>query len=359
MDPSIRLEDDALNVEDQVLDAPEIWEFYAAVRALAACHPDGPGVGRSTRIEDDRIQFRQKPSLRMEASEISSAERVHTEDGDVMELTQVFFGPFGPHGALPEHITEDAIEAARRGSTDLQDFTDLFTHRMTALLYRAWETTQIAVNRDRGAEDLYQIWLNALFGQGQSAFRDRDGMPDDAKRFMAGWMSNPRGSVQAIEAVLEFLIGAPVEVTEFVPEWLPISLEDQAKLGVAPARLGRDILIGRHSYSVQSRLRIRTAKLTQAQFNELLPDGSRHKAVRDAVRNLLGLGPGWELQLVLDGQQVPRLCLDGTRRLGWDSWAIEEDRFSDAVDVLIEGTYSNRDRSFETATSFEQFGFDA
>ena len=328
----------AMSAEEDIVARPEAWELFAAVRALAA-ETEGPGIGRSTRIEQDQIRFRQKPSLRLEPVEISAAERVDTPGGPVIELTQTAFGPFGAQGALPQHVTEDAIEAAQLGNLDLQHFTDLFTHRMTALLYRAWETSQLAVTRDRGEADPYLIWLNALFGQGMEGFHNRDELSDDIKRYCAGWLGNPRGSAAAIEGVIGIIIGAPVTVEEFVAEWLPIAEEDQARLGVAPDRLGRDIVIGRRYYSLQSRLRIRTSKLSRETFDALLPDGSLHAAVRDAIRNLMGLALGWEMQLVLDSQEVPKLALDGTRRLGWDSWAIEDTRFDHAVDVLLDGTW--------------------
>lgn len=351
MEPELGIEDDSLSVDDPahpgppadaaaaIVRDPESWEFFAAVRALAAQRPDLPGVGRSSRIEQDHFRFRQRPSLKMEHAEIQSAERAQTPDGEVTALTQTFFGPFGPRGALPEHVTEDALDAERMGSTDIQDFTNLFTHRMVSLLYRAWETTQVAVSRDRGDDDHYKRWISSLYGQGPTAFHDRDAMPDDLKRFMASWMGNPRGSVAAIESVLKALTGVRIEVDEFIAEWLPIPEEDQSRLGVGPAMLGQDIVIGSRSYSIQSRLRVRTEELGFAQFDALLPDGTHHTALRDAMRNLIGLDSAWELQLVLNGQEVPRLALDGTRRLGWDSWAVQEDRFTNAVDVTIEGTY--------------------
>lgn len=333
--------------EADLRENPEQWEFFAAVRAMAARHPDLPAVGRSTRVEDDRIRFRQKPSLRMEPSEISRAERVDTPDGPMLEITQNFFGPFGAHGALPQHITEDALAHERVGATDLEkqgaqdlrDFTDLFTNRMAALLYRAWESTDIAANRDRGRDDLYRQWVSALFGQSGPALMDRDALPDDHKRYMADWMANPRASAAAIESVLGALTGVRMTVEEFVSEWLPIEEEDQARLGMAPARLGRDIIIGSRTLSVQSRIRVRTEPLELDAFQALLPDGTHHAAVRDAMRNLVGLSSAWELLVVLEGGEVPRLSLDGTKRLGWDTWIIEDDRFDHAVDVRVDGTW--------------------
>lgn len=327
----VRFAGRAVSSREDLLADHGAWGYFAAIRALAAEEKGGVPVGRSVRIEDDRIRFRQAPSLQFEASEIRAVEIVETPNGEVVELTQTFFGPFGAKGALPQHVTEDALLY----SADLQPFLDLFTHRMVALLYRAWETTRIAVSRDRGGEDPYCVWLNALFGQGMTPLQNRDALPDDLKRYAAGWLSAGRPTVPAIEGLMEIVAGVRVTVEEFVPEWLPIPVEEQARLGLGPMRLGEEVIIGARYFSVQSRLRLRTEKLSWARFDSLLPTGDRHPVIRDAMRNLAGLSLAWDLQLVLDGAEVPKLALDGARRLGWDTWLSEDVRFAEAVDVVL------------------------
>ena len=183
--------------------------------------------------------------------------------------------------------------------------------------------------------DPYRVWLNALFGQGMTSLQDRDALPDDMKRYASGWLSGGKPSVAAIEGMMEIVTGARVKVEEFTPEWLSIPKAEQARLGVGPMRLGQDVIIGSRYFSVQSRLRLRTSKLSYAQFDALLPTGERYPAVRDAMRNLAGPSLAWDLQLVLDGAEVPKLRLDGARRLGWDTWLSEDVRFAEAVDVVL------------------------
>lgn len=325
-----------MSAKDDILANPSAWEFFAAIRALAA-ESEGPGVGRSKsyRVAEDKIRFRQEPSLQFEPNEIKSAKAIQTEGGDVVELTQTFFGPFGHKGALPIHVTEDALHYAL---DTLPPFLDLFNHRITALLYRAWETTQIAVSRDRGGEDPYQSWISALYGQGMKSLRNRNApLSDDVKRYASGWLSGGRPTVASIQGLMEIVTGAPVTVEEFVPEWLPIRKDERAYLGQGPMRLGQDVIIGARYFSLQSRIRLRTSKLSFAQFDALLPGGDRHEAVRDAMRNLAGLALAWDLRLVLDGGEVPELRLDGARRLGYDTWLSEDVRFGEAVDVVLRG----------------------
>jgi len=332
-----------VSLVDDVIADPGRWSFLAAVRVLSAAEPDRPGPGRSKRIDQDSVRFRQTPSLKMEPNEIFSVERQETPNGVVVEVSQVFFGPFGPHGALPLHVTEDAIEAIYLkeigdplGSSNLQDFTDLLTHRMTGLLYRAWEVGDVAASRSSGDDD-YTVWLSALYGQGMVGFADRDVMPDDLKRFGAGWLGNARQPAAALAAIVRSVVGEPVEIIEFVPEWLEIPDNQQARLG--QGQLGIDIVAGRRAFAIDTRLCIKTGSLDLERFRALLPTGQLHEMMRDAVRNSIGLALGWEIQLCLDVREVPSLSLGGETRLGWDTWLPDKMRPNETEDIRLEGTF--------------------
>lgn len=330
MAPSSWIADFVVSRKDEILAKPEDWSFYAAVRALAAENGGAP-VGRSASIEDDLIRFRQAPSLEFEANEIRNAELITFEDKNVVELTQTFFGPFGSKGALPQFVTEDALIH----SADLQPFLDLFTHRMTALLYRAWETTQIAVSRDRGQADPYKVWINSLFGQGFERLRDRNTLSDDVKRYTAGWLATGRPSEAALQGLVGVVAGVSIEIEPFVPEWLPIPVNDQARLGLGPMNLGEEVIIGSRFFSVQSRVQFVTEPLNFDQFSEMLPDKTMLSRLADAVRNLAGLALSWDLRLVLKKAEVPVLSLDGCSRLGWDTWLNHSARRHHADDLVL------------------------
>lgn len=324
----------------ELTETPEDWEFFAAVRAIIAANPGFAGPGRAARIEEELIRFKQRPTPRFEPGPMVEARWATRGEQQVMEVVQTFFGPLGPRGPLPHHVTTDAIREARRGRPWLAEFLDVFTHRITSFLYRGWESAQLTASRELDAEDPYPAWIGSLFGQGPSPFGDRDTLPDDVKRYAAGWLAGGRRSAAGIESLIELVIGAPVAVQEFVPEWLPMPAEEQTRLGMQGATLGGDAMIGPRYYSAQSQFRVRSSCLTFAQFEALLPVGDRHVAVRDSMRNLVGLTPAWSLQLVLAKDEVPPLTLDGSRRLGWDSWAPQAERSHDADDVTLIGTYN-------------------
>ena len=331
-------EDHALSVAGLLAERPGAWEFYAAVRAMQAMRGARPPVGRSTRIEQDFLRFKQEPSLSFEPAAILEFTAMEDEQ-DVWTMRQVFFGHFGPNGPLPEHITEDAIADIHGDGHHrlLPDFCDLFQHRLTSLLYRAWESTQMAASRDLGGEDPYKRRIGAFFGEATPGMADREVLPDDAKRYMAGHFASRRGAVAEIESVAEIVTGAPASVDQFVGEWLDIPEEDRSRAGTA--RLGVDTTIGARAFSAASRVAIRTARLDFETYESLLPDSEVFQRLRDAIRHILGLGMAWELRPILKVGEIPPLTLDGNRRLGWDTWAGGgENRIRDGDELKLEGT---------------------
>lgn len=294
----------------ELLADPSGWELHAALRLVAA--RAGTPPAQSVGVEDDAARIGQVPTLGFAAGEVRAARAA----GGVIEIAQTAFGPFGPKGALPRHVTEDAALHA----PDLGPFLDLFTHRMTWLLHRAWAAARQAPGRDAGGDDPWRRRIGALFGMGPEEFHDRGAAPDDLKLHLAGWLATGRGSVAAIRGVLGATLGAPVEVEAFRTEWLPIPAEERARLGRAPGRLGRDVVLGARAFSLQSRVRIRTAPLGFETFSALLPGGRLDASLRDMLRSVVGLALACELQPVLDAREAPAPRLDGARRLGRDLW---------------------------------------
>ena len=333
MADEVRDDPSALAFLDRLAEDPREFELYAALRAIQAAHPTHPRIGRSEWIHEDPVRLKHEPTLAFGPSELT--EYAPGSDEAPPRLHTIAFGLFGPNGPLPHHLTERAVEAIQRRQRQLPDFVDIFHHRLISLLYRAWETGQITASRDRLGGDSYARWLNSLFGAGPEAFRDRDALPDDTRRFLAGRFAERTRNASGISALLQTLTGARVAVVEFVGEWLPVPADERSAIGRRAVGLGVDALVGTRQYSLQSRLRARIGPLTLAQYRALLPSGALFPRLRDAMRSYLGLALGWELQLVLAADEKPPLTLNGTCTLGWDSWLGEDVQFANADDLKL------------------------
>jgi type VI secretion system protein ImpH len=327
-----------MNTEAPIED-PSSYGFYALVRALQALHPEMPMVGESSRVSEDIVRFSQVPAMWMEPSEVRAMSKVPVgSDGAAPYLLEeVFFGVFGPRGGLPLHVSEMAIrQEAHDRSAAVTDFVNLFQSRLIALLYRAWQRGQITVSRDRDTASPYNVWLRSLIGLGDEEERAADALPDDIKRYLAGWFATAPGSAQGLAAVASTVIGAPVFVEEFVGEWVPLEAADATRLGGSNARLGEETVIGLRVYLNDSRVTLRTAPLDLELYRSLLPEQRKHNELRDAVKLFLGIDMAFDFQLVLSQSETPRLRLDGAIALGWDSWFTDETVFRDRDDLRLQ-----------------------
>ncbi|MGG7568184.1 type VI secretion system baseplate subunit TssG [Rhodovulum sp. DZ06] len=335
---------------------PTGWEFTAAVRLIQAANQDKPRIGTSDRVAKDPVRFGHIPTLAFSPSELRHYQRRDPEDSGPMELLGFQFGLWGPNGAMPEFITEELLQRDDDGRRDdaTPAFADIFHHRLISLLYAAWERAQIAVGRDRPGADPWEGWLGAVqgaHGADPRAWRGRDALPEELRRRLSGWFASGPKSAAGAAAVATEAVGAPVEALEFIGEWLPISPDQRARF--APPhefgeeggmRLGQDIVVGDRYYSLQTRIRLRTAPLGLAQYRDLLRSGALFPVLRDAMRAYLGLALAWELQPVLDVGEAPAPKLDGTVRLGWDCWLSSAPPMRDLDDLVLEGAFSGADR---------------
>lgn len=262
-------------------------------------------------------------------------------------LSQPFFGFFGPNGPLPQHLTMLAMNQKGEGRRRLlAEFCDIFQNRMTALMYRGWVSANPAYCRDLEKDDPFKRYVDALYGAAPDGFSDRTALPDDTRRYLAGWFAAGPPSIEKIIAVCSTVIDAKVYAEPFVGEWLTMPSESCSRLCVRsegpaartsrrhtgqPARLGENVILGRKSYSVQSRMRLRTEPLDLAHYRALLPDGPLFAKLKGALTNMANLDLAIEFRPTLREAEIPRLAAGNGKdkyggnappsiRLGYDSW---------------------------------------
>src|SRR5690606_14796173 len=115
---------------------PQAYELFEALRRLECAHPGKPRLGQAARPLDEPVRLGQRASLAFPPRSIDSLQP--GVDGCPPKLRTLTLGLFGPHGALPLHLTEHAIERESASDPTFAAFADLFHHRMIALWYRAW-----------------------------------------------------------------------------------------------------------------------------------------------------------------------------------------------------------------------------
>jgi type VI secretion system protein ImpH len=314
---------------DELAAAPFAFDFFHLMRRIDALSPGAPRLGEALRPSLEPVRLGQDPELDFAPAAISSIETsVHTPP----RIGVRFFGLFGPQGPLPLHLTEYARERLRNhADPGFARFADLFHHRLLALFYRAWAQAQPTVQHDRPHDDQFAKWLGALFGLAPPSLRDRDAVPDDAKRFQAGILSRGVKNAEGLALLLRQHFGVPVRVQGFVGHWMRLRRVDRTHLGAGKvaepsAQLGVSATIGSKVWDRQSKFRLLLGPLGLAQYESFLPGSAALPVLRDWVRQYLGLARVWDVRLILAGPEVPAARLgrgsvgDGSSRLGMTSW---------------------------------------
>lgn len=308
---------------DLLARAPGKFDFFQVMRRLEGLtcdRPERPLFGAALRPADEPIRLGQEPSLAFPPNPLSGLEP--GRNGLPPRLAVNFFGMLGPNGALPLHLTE-YIRDRTRNSADptMSRFLDIFHHRMLMFFYRAWASAEPTASHDHPETDRFQSYVGSLFGLGLPSLRDRDQLPDDAKLFYAGRLSNQARNAEGLAAMIGDFFQMPTRVEPFVGDWLDLPVEHQWHLGQPGGLglLGMSTTLGSHAWSRQQKFRIVMGPLERVQFQRMLPGGGSLARLADLVRNYIGDELRWDLRLFLEERVDQPWCF-GQSRLGWTSW---------------------------------------
>jgi len=339
---------------DELAAAPYAFDFFQLMRRIDALSPNAPRLGRALRPSLEPVRLGQDPELDFAPAAISSHE---TSDRTPPRIGVRFFGLFGPHGPLPLHLTEYARERLRNhADPGFARFADIFHHRLLSLFYRAWAQAQPTVQHDRPADDQFAKWLGALFGLAPVSLRERDAVPDDAKRFQAGLLSRGVKNAEGLVMLLRRHFDVPVRVEGFVGHWMALRQADRTHLATVrlgqlnepSAQLGVSATLGSKVWDRQNKFRVHLGPLDLARYESFLPGSPALPVLRDWVRQYIGLARVWDVRLSLADAEVPAARLGrngkGTTRLGWTSWLggakLHARRGSAAADARADLTFS-------------------
>lgn len=350
METGKRARPDDLTLLAQLARSPQTHHIFHALRLIDAAHPDKPRLGTSRRPSQDPVRLGQEAELAFPPSTI--AKYIPPKDGKPAKLINRAFGLFGSNGPLPLHLTEYARDRVRNHrDTTFIAFADMLTHRVMTLFYRAWRTGQPAPSFDRPETDQFERKVGAIAGLDGAAMRNRDAMPDLAKRYFAGHLATGNKTAEGLMSMLSAFFDVPVRMQEFVGSWLDLEPDDRWRLG-GPARLGMTTSIGTRVWSRGAKFRIEVGPLDLVDYQRFLPGQGRLEQLEAIVRNHVGDRLDWDVNVVLKGSEVPRSALGASAALGHTSWVgIRRNRGTDATDLMLMPPSVRRQAALRPQTS--------
>jgi type VI secretion system protein ImpH len=314
-------------LKDRLFEEHYKFSFFKAVSLLESLSPDKSPLGQTLVPDQEAVRFSVKPSLAFPGSDISKLEQ-RADDGPVqMEVT--FMGLIGPAGVMPHWYTELVYERIWHKDRSLAGFLNIFHHRLISLFYLAWKKYRFEASYLPDARDRLSNCFLSLAGLGTPGLVERIGLPAESLAFYSGLLSRSIPSALAIESAVEYFAGTDVNIEQFIERMLPISPEDQTRLGAANSHLGVDAVCGSYIRECTTKFRVNLGPVGYEKFLRFLPTGDLLPPIFALVRCMVGIEYEFEITVFLNRDEVPP-CILGEEtptapRLGWSTWVKSPD----------------------------------
>lgn len=314
---------------------PQRFNFFQAVRLMELIDPGAAPTGYFSDPRKEAVRFGVRPSLSFPPSDI---QELSTEAAPhLMNVT--FLGLTGPNGAMPHSFTALLEERERAKDYAPRDFLNLFHHRLVSLFFRAWKKHRFPLEFESTLRRRFDLCLLALGGLATPGLQERMEVEDSSVAFYAGLMGLAPRSATALEQILADYFDADVEVIPFAGAWYRLDEDNQCRF--EDSLSGADQLgfavAGDEVWDPPSRVRIRVGPLSMNRYREFLPGESAYRKLAEMVRFFSRGEVEFELQLVLDREEVPAsdLAQGETLSLGWTTWMKSRPSFDRSPDDLI------------------------
>lgn len=313
------------SLESQLFEEGYRFDFYQAVKLLEILRPDKQSLGVESEPGKEAVRITSNVSLAFppgDIQEITAPGEPHKQAS--MQVN--FMGLAGAHGPLPKPYSDFIITRRRRKDTALQDFLNIFHHRLLSLLYRIRKSFRLGFDHCSPADSPYSTPLLALLGLGTPKLKQRMDIPDRALFFYSGLFAQQTRSMSGLETLLADYFRVPVKGMQFLGQWYTLEEDQTTSLGLFGKNqsLGRDALLGSRYWDQQSGFAIRIGPLDFKEYCNFLPNGDCFRPLCQLILFYIKAGLSFKICLILNKEEIPpsRLGLRHGTRLGWSSWLV-------------------------------------
>lgn len=330
----------------QLLAEPYRFDFFQAMRLLEWIEHEARGedlkklyfVGYDHPAETEIVRFHAATSLQFPASQIVKLSQGSREKRRAFEMVVTFMGLTGPSGVLPPYYTRELIHNLQKKENALQQFLDLFNHRIISFYYRSWEKYRAYMGyeksrREKLKNDAFTKALQGLSGLLFHSLGIKEAVLEknlDGILFYAGFFNQRTRNLSNLERMLSDYFQAPFKIRPFIHEKVRLPLSQQTRL---PSRdffgqynqLDRTAILGQRFGQSQHRFRMVIGPLSPQKFEEFLPHRQTLNTLREWVRLYVGPALSFEVQLILEHTEHKQISLYSSHQsrahyLSWNTW---------------------------------------
>jgi type VI secretion system protein ImpH len=249
----------AINIEQDMLENGDAYEFYQAVKLLNRLvkqQPSEQGPSNGLRIQ---------PELNLDYPQSDISEINRDEASGNYQITTTFFGLYGVSSPLPGFYTEELLDDEWDEVSARKNFFDVIHNHLYPLLYQAWLKYKFSHNTVEFANDKYAEIIFSLIGLGE-AYRV-DGKQYGHLLKYSGLLSQRTKSLLGLKTLLKDIVGdIGLDIRPCVNRMVPIIKKQRCVVGNRNATLGADACIGKQVVDRIGKFTIEIGPLNAEQF---------------------------------------------------------------------------------------------
>lgn len=297
--------------------------FLQAVSLLQKWIPGGKSLGDNYHAIDDPFIFVPRHSYSLPTSDLYS---LSWDKQNRPVICVNFPGIESPHGPLPTPLSELIHDQLYDKNTSLKDFLDIFNNRLISLYCLVAQKYSFVLSPKLFSETPAGIALDSFSGI------ENKQLGKKLSKYAGLLWQRPR-SASALEHLLSSFFKIETEIEQFVGEWIPISEEQQTKLGKRNYILGISTFLGKKFWSYTHHFIVHLKNVDLENFYAFLPTGERFQEIRDIICLYTTPEQSFQIKLSLDKNlSLPDNSLNPSSCLGWNTHFSNENGYR----VLLE-----------------------
>jgi type VI secretion system protein ImpH len=332
----------------RLADSAHEYAFVQAIRLLEhSCRNDSQllqsntarnPVGGFAPPRSEVVRFAVTQSMAFPGDEIQSLESIIDEDGNSQwRLLINLIGLTGAMGVLPYHYTEMILGRQRRKDNNLDQFFNLFNHRIASLLYKSEVKYSLPLQYERSRlfatrKNNYSAPTNALLsliGMGSEKLQNRLYTNDESLLYYGGLFSQKIRTVGNLRQIIRAHFNIPVQINQFVGQWCEMIADVRTRLADIDnpkgcnACLGRNVILGKRGWFSQGKIQIVLGPLNKSQLNKFAPGKSSLIALNELARLYIGMENEFEFIVRVNKQDLPdktSLEKNSPPIMGWNTF---------------------------------------
>lgn len=294
-------------------------------------------IGDNGPASAECIRFKPEASLAFPISDIDSIVKIDDyQNAFRFQITTTFLGLYGSDSPLPDFYTEDIIQSDP-DQTNIQDFLDIFHHRIVSLFYRCWLKYRYYLQFQSDGKDDFSRRVFSLIGMGTSGITENLKIPPIRLLKYVGLFMQKNRSASGLKSLLsDYFGGIPVHIEQCIGRWVKINQVDISVLG-KDTQLGVTTTIGSRVFDRSGKFRITLELSTFAEFKRFLPNGDHFHSLKEVTSAFLPYPLDYEIELILPGSEVPSMSMSSefAPQLGWTGWLTSE-KPTESISVIFQ-----------------------